>query len=349
MNVLITGGAGFIGSHLAERLLSQGHRVFIIDDLSTGSIHNILHLKGNADFTYAIDTITNVPLLAELVDRVDLVYHLAAAVGVSLIVEEPVRTIETNVRGTEVLLHLANKKKKPVVITSTSEVYGKGVQVPFREDGDLTLGPSSKARWSYACSKLLDEFLAMAYWRDRRLPVIVVRLFNTVGPRQSGHYGMVIPRFVSQALAGKPITVYGTGDQTRCFCDVRDVVWALTELVRRDEAFGEVFNIGSTTEISIGALARMVRAQAGSPSQIVFVPYEEAYAEGFEDMLHRVPDITKIRSVIGFEPKVDLPAILDRVIAFHRERLDAKKSHTSRFESGYERRYGHDTAARHGL
>lgn len=318
MKCLITGGAGFIGSHLAEKLLERGDEVFVIDDLSTGSIENILHLRSNPAFHYVIDTITNVPLLAEMVDRADAVYHLAAAVGVELIVEDPVRTIETNVRGTEIVLHLANKKKKPVLLTSTSEVYGKGNHLPFREDGDLTLGPSNKARWSYACSKLLDEFLAMAYFRDKKLPVIVVRLFNTAGPRQTGRYGMVIPRFVKQALSGQPITVFGSGEQTRCFCYVGDVVWALAELLRHEAAHGEIINIGSTCEISIGELARRVQALVGNGSKVVHIPYEEAYGEGFEDMPHRVPDITKNRRLIGFEPKVDLDGILRSVIDYYK-------------------------------
>src|SRR5512147_133 len=251
MKVLITGGAGFIGSHLSEFLLKRGHQVFVLDDLSTGAIENVVHLKGNPCFNYTIDSIMNVPLAAELVDRCDIVYHLAAAVGVRLIVESPVRTIETNIRGTEIILDLAHKKRKKVIITSTSEVYGKASKVPFSESDDLVLGPTDKARWSYACSKAIDEFLALAYWREKRLPVVVVRLFNTVGPRQTGRYGMVLPRFVKQALAGEPITVYGDGKQSRCFCHVSDVVSALARISNEPEAVGQVFNIGSDEEITI--------------------------------------------------------------------------------------------------
>jgi len=323
MKFLLTGGAGFIGSHLAERLLKQGHQVWIIDDLSTGSIENIQSLKGNSNFHYVIDTIMNVNLLAELVDGVDVIFHLAAAVGVNLIIEDPVRTIETNVKGTEIVLQLANKKKKMVVITSTSEVYGKSNDLPFREDGDLTLGSSDKARWSYACSKLLDEFLAMAYYRDKKLPVIIVRLFNTTGPRQTGRYGMVLPRFIKQALAEQPITIYGDGEQTRCFCYVGDVVWALTELIKYEKAIGGIFNIGNIAGIKIVDLAKMVQEKVNNNSKIIYVPYNEAYGEGFEDMMHRVPDISKISRLTGFEPKIELPEIINRIIdKLHTERLD---------------------------
>src|SRR6187455_2242201 len=259
MRVLITGGAGFVGSHLSEALLDRGDEVYVLDDLSTGSIDNISHLKTNPKFHYTIDTVTNEPLLAELVDRCDTVVHLAAAVGVKLIVESPVRTIETNVHGTEVVLSLANKKKKKVLIASTSEVYGLSTDVPFREDGSLVMGATTKGRWSYACSKAIDEFLALAYWRERKLPTIVVRLFNTVGPRQTGQYGMVIPTFVKQALAGRPMTVYGDGNQRRCFGYVGDVVGALVKLMDHEDAVGQVFNIGSNVEISILELAERVK------------------------------------------------------------------------------------------
>jgi len=314
MRVLITGGAGFVGSHLAEALLERGDEVFVLDDLSTGSIENISHLKGNPRFHYTIDTVVNEPVLAELIDRCDTVVHLAAAVGVKLIVEAPVRTIETNVHGTEVVLKIANKKKKLVLIASTSEVYGKSTVVPFKEDADLVLGPTLKHRWAYACSKMIDEFLALAYWKERKLPVIIVRLFNTVGPRQTGQYGMVVPNFVRQALAGHPITVFGDGHQSRSFTFVGDVVRAMVALINEPRAIGQVFNIGNGREISIGDLAMRIKEMTGSQSPIVRIPYDQAYEEGFEDMPRRVPDISKIRALIGYEPTVELDEILGRVI-----------------------------------
>jgi UDP-glucose 4-epimerase len=314
VRALITGGAGFIGSHLAEALLSGGHQVSVIDNLSTGSIQNIEPLKPHALFRYVVDDITNEPLLAELVDDCDVVFHLAAAVGVKLIVEAPVRTIETNVHGTEVVLKHANKKKKLVILASTSEVYGKSTDVPFREDADLVLGPTPKHRWAYACSKAIDEFLALAYWKERKLPVIIVRFFNTVGPRQTGRYGMVIPNFVRQGLSGQPITVHGDGTQTRSFCHVRDVVSAVTRLMDEPRAVGEVFNIGNDQEISIMALAERVRALTGGRSSILTIPYDQAYESGFEDMPRRVPDLSKIRALIGYEARTDLDAILADVI-----------------------------------
>jgi nucleoside-diphosphate-sugar epimerase len=317
LRVLITGGAGFIGSHLSDAYLKGGDEVFIIDDLSTGSFENIRHLKDNARFHYTIDNVHNQPVTAELVDQCDVIFHLAAAVGVKLIVESPVKTIETNVHGTEVVLSLANKKKKKVLIASTSEVYGLSTQVPFSEDGNLVMGATTKGRWSYACSKAIDEFLALAYWRERKLPTIVVRLFNTVGPRQTGQYGMVIPTFVKQALSDRPITVYGDGKQSRCFCYVGDVVGALMKLMDDEQTVGEVFNVGSNQEISIGDLARKVKELTKSESEIVFVPYDEAYEEGFEDMPRRIPDISKVNRQIGFQPEMDLDGILRSVIDFH--------------------------------
>ena len=314
MHAFITGGAGFIGSHLAEALLDQGHQVTVLDDLSTGSIENIQHLKERPGFKYVIDTVTNEPVLAELIDGADVVFHLAAAVGVKLIVEAPVHTIETNVHGTEVVLKHANKKKKLVVIASTSEVYGKSTDVPFHEDADLVMGPTPKHRWAYACSKAIDEFLALAYWKERKLPVIIVRFFNTVGPRQTGRYGMVIPNFVRQGLAGQPITVHGDGTQTRSFGYVGDVVDALLRLVSEPRAVGEVFNVGNNQEISILELAEKVRALTGGRSEIVTVPYDQAYEAGFEDMPRRVPDLTKIAHLVGYEPKVGLDEILVRVV-----------------------------------
>lgn len=318
MRVLITGGAGFIGSHLADAYIARGDSVHVLDDLSTGSMENIVHLKKHPGFDYTIDSVHRAAVVAELVDSCDVVFHLAAAVGVKLIVESPVRTIETNVHGTEVVLAQASKKKKKVVVASTSEVYGLCTQVPFREDGPLVLGATTKGRWSYACSKALDEFLALAYWREKKLPIVVVRLFNTVGPRQTGQYGMVIPTFVQQALAGRPITVFGDGAQTRCFVYVGDVVGALVKLMEHPDAVGGVFNIGSQEEVSIGELAELVKTLSDSRSEIVMRSYQEAYEEGFEDMPRRVPDISKVNALIGFRPRVNLEEILQRVIAFYR-------------------------------
>jgi UDP-glucose 4-epimerase len=317
MRVLITGGAGFIGSHLTEALLSRGDEVYSIDNLSTGSIDNIEALKADRRFHYTIDSIMNEPLLAELIDRADVVFHLAAAVGVRLIVESPVNTIETNVHGTEMVLKLANRKKKKVMVASTSEVYGKNTVVPFHEDADLVMGATTKGRWSYACSKAIDEFLALAYHKEKKLPVVVFRLFNTVGPRQTGRYGMVIPNFVKQALLGHPLTVFGDGNQSRCFGYVSDVVGALINLAEHPDAVGQVFNIGNDREeVTILELAKRVKARTGSKSEIVMVPYDKAYEEGFEDMHRRIPDVTKLRKLTGYEPKVQLDEILDRVIAY---------------------------------
>ena len=316
MRVLITGGAGFIGSHLADAYIARGDEVHIIDDLSTGSFRNIQHLKTHARFHYTIDSVLNTPVLSEVMDPCDVVVHLAAAVGVKLIMESPVHTIETNVRGTEVVLSQANKKKKRVLIASTSEVYGLSDQLPFREDGPLVMGATTKHRWSYACSKAIDEFLALAYYREKKLPTTIVRLFNTVGPRQTGQYGMVIPSFVKQALAGRPITVFGDGHQSRCFGFVGDVVGALMKLMDEPAAIGQVFNIGSDQEIEIGQLAERIRDLAGSKSAITFLPYDEAYEEGFEDMPRRVPDISKVRDLVGFAPTRTLDDILRSVIEY---------------------------------
>ena len=321
LKALITGGAGFIGSHLAEFLLNKGWRVKVIDDLSTGSIENIEHLKQNPRFSYVLDTVLNRSLMMELIDWADVVFHLAAAVGVRLIVEKPVHTIETNIKTTELVLELCSKKKKPVLISSTSEVYGKLDKEKFSEDDDLVLGPTSKFRWCYAASKIIDEFLAKAYYKERKLPVVVVRLFNTIGPRQTGQYGMVVPRFVRQALQGEPITVYGDGSQRRSFTWVGDVVEAMVKLVQHPKAYGEVFNIGHTKDISILELAKLVKKLTGSSSEIVFIPYDKAYEPGFEDMRRRLPDISKAQKLIGYKPTLDLPEMLKRIIAYERERL----------------------------
>jgi UDP-glucose 4-epimerase len=318
LRYLITGGGGFIGSHLADELLARGESVHVVDDLSTGAMDNIRHLKENRRFRYTIESASNSSLIAELVDAADIVYHLAAAVGVELIVESPVRTIETNVHTTEVVLAQANKKKKPVFVASTSEVYGKSTDIPFREDGDLLLGPTDTGRWSYACSKAIDEYLALAYWKERGLPTVIGRLFNTVGPRQTGRYGMVVPSFVRQALAGQPITVHGDGSQRRCFCHVKDVVRALADLMANEASVGQVFNVGSTEEITILELAQRVRATAESESEITFVPYDEAYGDGFEDMNRRIPDISKVHQAIGWAPTQSLEATLKDVIESHR-------------------------------
>ncbi len=320
MRILITGGAGFVGSHLSDAYIKRGDEVFILDDLSTGSIENIRHLKGHPRFHYTIDSVHNHAVTAELIDQCDVVFHLAAAVGVKLIVESPVRTIETNVRGTEIVLSIANKKKKKVLVASTSEVYGLSTDFPFREDGNLVMGATTKGRWSYACSKAIDEFLALAYWREKKLPVVVVRLFNTVGPRQTGQYGMVIPNFVKQALAGRPITVYGDGKQQRCFGYVGDVVGALMGLMEHNEAVGQVFNIGSSEEVSILELAERVKTLTNSSSDIVYVPYDEAYEEGFEDMPRRVPDVSKVSSLVGFRATMTLDGILQSVIDYYQGR-----------------------------
>ena len=319
MRYLITGGAGFIGSHLAERLLKQGERVVLLDNLSTGSMENIRHLKGSDHLEYHLDGIENRQLLAELVDDADVIIHLAAAVGVKLIVESPVRTIETNVNGTQLILEAACKKKKLLLIASTSEVYGKNTQVPFHEDADLVLGPTTKGRWSYAASKALDEFLALSYWKENKQPVIVARFFNTVGPRQTGRYGMVLPNFVKRAIDQAPIEVYGDGTQSRCFCDVRDTIEALLRLIPLERAIGEVVNIGNTEEVTMENLAKMVKQRTGSSSPIQFIPYDKAYEPGFEDMMRRVPCIDKLHALTGFRPQTSLVEIIDRVSAYFRQ------------------------------
>jgi UDP-glucose 4-epimerase len=319
MKLLITGGAGFIGSHLSEALLAAGHQVVAIDDLSTGSEDNIRHLVDNPNFQFVLETITNETVLDRLISECSIVYHLAAAVGVELIVRDPVHTIETNVLGTSAVLRIANRYRRKVILASTSEIYGKSTDVPFREDGDRVMGPTMRSRWAYANSKAMDEFLALAYHKQRGLPVVICRFFNTIGPRQTGRYGMVAPRFVRQALAGEPLTVYGTGQQSRCFADVLDVVDAVIKLAGHEDAVGGIFNLGSTEEITIHDLARRVIALTGSPSPIVMVPYDQAYEPGFEDMYRRVPDITRARELIGYRPRYGLDDTLRRIVAHFRE------------------------------
>ncbi len=318
---LITGGAGFIGSHLAERLLDRGHEVTIIDNLSTGQFENIAHLEKRIGFHYAIEDIRNATVMDRLVSECDVIYHLAAAVGVFSIVSSPIDTIEINVGGTEVVLRTARRYRKKVLIASTSEVYGKNEKVPFNEDDDRTLGPTNKNRWSYAASKELDEFLALAYHKAADLPVVLFRLFNTVGARQRGHYGMVLPRFVKWALKGEPIQVYGDGKQQRCFGNVNDVIQAIVGLAEAPDAVGELFNIGSNEEVTIYELAERVRARTGSNSEIVLIPYDQAYEAGFEDMRRRVPDLTKIKNLLGWSPTTHLDETIDQIIAYQRPRL----------------------------
>jgi len=326
MNVLITGGAGFVGSHLAETLLQQGQHVTIIDDLSTGRMENIEHIRAFPHFRFAIETIMNEAVMDRLVSECDMIYHLASAVGVELIVNRPVEVIERCILGSEVVLKIANRYKKKVLITSTSEVYGKSSKVPFSEEDDRILGPTTKSRWSYSCSKAIDEFLALAYYKEKQLPVVLVRLFNTVGPRQTGQYGMVVPRFVQAAMNNQPIRVYGDGTQSRCFGYVGDVVNAMIALMDHPEAVGQIFNIGSNEEISIMELAKKVKAIAGSQSEIVKIPYEEAYEQGFEDMARRVPDLTKIKKLIGYTPKIKLDEIIVRVRDYFAEQQRHGKS-----------------------
>ncbi len=320
VRALITGGAGFIGSHLSEALLKAGHRVTVIDDLSTGRFENIEPLTSNPNFSFAIETIMNETVMDRLTSECDIIYHLAAAVGVLEIISKPIHTIETNVHGTDVVLQTARRYRRKVMIASTSEIYGKSTHSPFNEEDDSIMGATTKNRWSYAVSKALDEFLALAYHKESDLPVVIFRLFNTVGPRQRGHYGMVIPRFVQWALANEPLQVYGDGGQSRCFCNVSDVVKAMTNLADCEPALGEVFNIGSQEEISILELAHRVKARTGSSSEIRMIPYSDAYEAGFEDMQRRVPDIAKINRVINWKPEKSLDQTLDEVIAYFRAR-----------------------------
>ncbi|MEW6357995.1 MAG: GDP-mannose 4,6-dehydratase [Planctomycetota bacterium] len=325
MHALVTGGAGFIGSHLAEALLAKGWRVTIIDDLSTGSLDNVAHLTGDPAFRYAIETITNETVMDRLVSECDIIYHLAAAVGVELVVREPVRVIETNIRGSETVLRIANRYRKKVVLASTSEIYGKSEKVPFREDDDRLLGPTTRSRWCYSCSKAVDEFLALAYHKEKGLPVVIIRFFNIIGPRQTGRYGMVVPRFAQQALTGAPIMVYGDGEQSRCFAHVKDIVRGVVALAECSKANGEVFNLGSDEEITIHDLAKKIVAMTKSKSEVRLIPYNQAYEEGFEDMLRRVPDITKARETIGYRPQFDLNATLQSVIDYFKEKMKKGK------------------------
>jgi UDP-glucose 4-epimerase len=318
-HALITGGAGFIGSHLSDRLIAAGHTVTIIDNLSTGRFQNIAHLEGHPRFRYAIEDIRNIHVLDRLVSECDVIFHLAAAVGVQKIISQPIATIEVNIGGTEVVLQTARRYRKKVLVASTSEVYGKGIRFPFHEDDDTVLGPTIRSRWSYAASKAIDEFLALAYHREVDLPVVIFRLFNTVGPRQSGQYGMVLPRFVQAALANQPIRVYGDGQQQRCFCNVADVVAAIQDLSEAPAAVGQVFNIGSSEEISIMDLAKRVRQRANSQSEISLIPYEEAYETGFEDFRRRIPSLDKIKHTIEWEPTTPLDETIDQIIAYYRE------------------------------
>lgn len=320
MVALVTGGAGFIGSHIAEQLLKRGNRVLVIDDLSTGKKENISHLEGDEKFSFIEGTILNEPLMESLVEECDIIYHLAAAVGVEFIIGNPIKSIEINVLGTEIVLRLAEKNKKRVIIASSSEIYGRNQKKIFKESDGRVLGTTLTHRWSYSCSKALGEFLALAYWREKRLPVIIVRLFNTCGPRQTGSYGMVVPRFIEQAISGKPITIYGDGNQTRSFAYVSDVVNGMVSLANHPGAVGEIFNIGGEQEITISDLAKKVKRLTKSNSEIVYLPYEEVYGEGFEDMRHRIPDTTKIRNLIGYVPRVGLDDALKKTIGYHRNK-----------------------------
>lgn len=314
---LITGGAGFIGSHLAESLLAEGNKVIVLDNMSTGSMGNIDSFQADPNLELVIDSIMNIDVLAELVGRSDYIFHMAAVVGVRRVLESPIRTIQSIVHGTDIVLELASRKNKPVFLASTSEVYGKSTALPFSEEGDVVLGATCKGRWSYACSKAIDEFLALAYHRERKLPVVVGRHFNTVGPRQTARYGMVLPQFIAQAVAGNPVTVYGNGRQQRCFCHVSDVVWAIKRLIRTPRSYGKVFNIGSRQEISIHDLALLVKERTHSDSEIVFVPYEVAYDDNFEDMPRRIPDLRRLHEMVGAKPLVPLEHIIDQMAEHH--------------------------------
>jgi len=324
MHILVTGGAGFIGSHLCEKLIDENHRVISIDNLSTGNYRNIEHLVNRKDFTFVFDTIENEAVLDRIISDVDLIFHLAAAVGVDLIVKDPVNVIRSNVLGTEIVLKTANRYRKKTIIASTSEVYGKSENVPFREDDDSILGPTTKNRWSYACSKLIDEFSALAYYHKYHLPVVITRFFNTVGPRQTGRYGMVIPRMITQALQNKPLTVFGTGKQKRCFCHVSDIIGALIKLSNMETAVGNIYNIGSTDEITIENLAKKIKLLTKSNSELKYISYDEAYEAGFEDIMRRVPSIDRIHRLIGFEPKICLDDIIKNMITYEKTKLTHK-------------------------
>jgi len=318
MKVLITGGAGFIGSHLAEKLLEEGYHVVAVDNLSTGKLENIVHLRGNPEFEFIAGTIMDEILMAELISQCETIFHLAAAVGVRLIIDKPVDTIETNIMGTEIVLKLANRRKRKVIITSTSEVYGKNEQVPFKESDDSVYGPTVKSRWSYACSKAIDEFLSLAYYREKKLPVVIVRLFNTIGARQTGEYGMVVPTFVKQALMGHALTVFGDGSQSRCFTNVKDVVRAMVSLAELPEAVGQVYNIGSSEVVTIKDLACRIKELCGSKSEIQYIPYDTAFEAGFEDMYRRVPDLIKIHEAIGYKPMISLDQSIQEIIEYYK-------------------------------
>ncbi len=324
MKVLITGGAGFIGSHLSEAILKRGHDVTVIDDLSTGKLDNVAHVRAFPNFKLVIETIMNENVMDRLVSECDVIFHLASAVGVDLIVTSPVEVIQRCVAGTEIVLKIADRYKKKVLITSTSEIYGKNNEVPFNEEDDRLLGPTTKSRWSYSCSKAIDEFLSLAYYKEKNLPIVIVRLFNTIGPRQSGQYGMVVPRFVKQAMEGKDITVYGTGNQTRCFTYVSDVVDCIIALMNHPEAVGEIFNIGNDNEISIMELAEKIRGITGSDSKIVTIPYDKAYEAGFEDMERRVPDLSRVKKLVGYNPVVQLDEMIGKVWEYFKEREKEK-------------------------
>ncbi|PJA28456.1 MAG: nucleoside-diphosphate sugar epimerase [candidate division Zixibacteria bacterium CG_4_9_14_3_um_filter_46_8] len=319
MHSLITGGAGFVGSHLTEYLLQKDEKVTIVDNLSTGKFDNVKHLTQNRSLKIHIDTILNEPLMEHLIKECDVIYHLAAAVGVRLIIERPVETIETNIIGTEEMLKLANRYKKKTLITSTSEVYGKANKIPFAEDDDSVFGPTVKSRWCYACSKAMDEYLALAYYHEKKLPMVIARLFNTIGARQTGQYGMVVPTFVQQALLNHPITVYDDGQQSRSFTNVHDVVWALYALMNDPNAVGQVFNIGNGQEITIYGLAELIKEMTGSSSEIQLIPYDQAFESGFEDMRRRVPDITKLSELTGYEPKMDLRESIKQIIEYYKK------------------------------